>query len=187
MFDFSTVDPRLLFPALTESWAVAIDIIATLLDLFGLILMVVAEWHLFKKFGEKPWKSLVPYYNTYIMYKNTWSKKVFWVYFISSSVFDITQMASQQWAQNDPAGIWKTFFILIGLPFGIVAAVCSILYAFRLAEAFGKGKVFSAGLLFLYPIFIAILGLGKIQYVGNCDDGQVTVEAEAHEIEGEVV
>ena len=186
MFDFSTVDPRMLFPSLSESWASALDSTMSWLSLAGMILMIIAEWMLFKKFGEKSWKSLIPYYNSYIMYKNTWGRKAFWVYIISTTLFDMTQYASQQWAQNDPASSWKTLFVLIGLPFGIVAAVCSILYAFRLAEAFGKGKVFSAGLLLLYPIFIGILGLGKSQYVGICEDGQEIAEAEP-EVDEEVV
>ena len=186
MFDFSTVDPRLLFPSLTESWAVAIDSAIGFLDFICVVLMVVAEWKLFKKFGEKPWKSLIPYYNTYIMYKHSWSKKACWIYLVASTLFDIAQIASQQWAQNDPASMWKTLFILIGLPFGILAAVCSILYTFRLAEAFGKGKVFSAGLLLLYPVFISILGLGKVQYLGNCSADQTTDTTE-NSIDGEVV
>lgn len=186
MFDFSAVDPRMLFPTLSESWANAIDSAMTWLSLAGMILMIIAEWNLFKKFGEKSWKSLVPYYNSYIMYKHSWSKKAFWVYILSTTIFDMTQYASQQWAQNDPAGSWKTLFVLIGLPFGIVAAVCSILYAIRLAEAFGKGIAFSIGLLLLYPVFIGILGLGKSQYIGICEEGQETAEAE-HSVNEEVV
>lgn len=186
MFDFSTVDPRLLFPSLTESWAVAINSAISILDFIGLVLMIVAEWNLFKKFGEKSWKSLVPYYNTYILYKHSWSKKACLIYLISSSLFDIAQIASKQWAQNDPASMWSSLFVLFGLPFGIVAAVCSILYAFRLAEAFGKGKAFSAGLLLLYPVFISIIGLGKVQYLGNCEDESLTDVAESP-IDGGVV
>ena len=186
MFDFSSVDIRLLFPILTESWASAIESAFRLLYFFELALMVISEWKLFQKFGEKPWKAIVPFYNTFLLYKHSWSKKTYWVYFASSILFDLSQILSQQWAQNDPASMWKTLFILIGLPFGIVAAVCSVLYAFRLAEAFGKRKGFSAGLLLLYPIFISILGLGKVKYLGNCEDRQKAADADSR-IDGEVV
>ena len=186
MFDFSAVDPRLLFPSVTESWAMAFDSAINILSIISFVFVIVAEWKLFKKFGEKSWKSLVPYYNSYIIYKHVWSKKVFWLYIASSTMFDITQFAAREWARNDPANMLKTLFIFIGVPFGIIAAVCSILYAFRLAEAFGKGKLFSVGLLLLYPIFISILGLGKAQYVGNSEEGQMTTEAKLA-IEGEVV
>ena len=186
MFDFSTVDPRLLFPSLSESWASAIDSAMNLWSWISIALILVGEWMLFKKFGEKSWKSLVPYYNSYIMYKHSWSKKAFWIYVTSSALFDVTQLASQQWALNDPASSWKTLFVLAGLPFGIIAAVCSILYAFRLAEAFGKGKLFSVGLLLVYPVFISILGLGKIRYLGNPEEVQATADGEPG-IDGEVI
>ena len=186
MLDFLFTDPRLLFPNITESFAHILENISTAWYFISLLLIVIGEWKLFRKFGEKPWKSIVPYYNTYIMYKHSWSKKACWIYLAASTLFDIAQIASQQWAQNDPASMWKTLFILIGLPFGILAAVCSILYTFRLAEAFGKGKVFSAGLLLLYPVFISILGLGKVQYLGNCSADQTTDTTE-NSIDGEVV
>ena len=71
MFDFSYLDPKLLFPNITEGWALAIDSFSNLLSIVSIILIIVAEWKLFKKFGEKPWKSLVPYYNAYILYKHS--------------------------------------------------------------------------------------------------------------------
>ena len=77
MFDFSYMDPRLLFPNITEGWALAIESLSNLLSLVSFILVVVAEWRLFRKLSEKPWKSLVPYYNSYILYKHSWSKNLF--------------------------------------------------------------------------------------------------------------
>ena len=187
MFDFSYLDPKLLFPNITEGWALAIDSFSNLLSIVSIILIIVAEWKLFKKFGEKPWKSLVPYYNAYILYKHSWSKKAFWIYFLSSTLFDICHGISSYLADNAPNGIWMTLLVLISLPFGIIAAVCSILYAFRLAEAFGKGKIFSVGLMLMYSVFISILGIGKAQYIGNCDATQTGSESEVIRNEGEVV
>ena len=187
MLDFSYLDPRLLFPNITESWALAIESLSNTWDIISIILIFVAEWKLFKKFGEKPWKSIVPYYNSYIVYKHTWSKKIFCVYLVSSTLFDISQGVSKYLAQNSPGSMLMTLLILVGLPFGIVAAVCSILYAFRLAEAFGKGKAFSVGLLLVYPVFISILGIGKVKYLGKPNDGQTINETDPQNLEGEVV
>ena len=186
MFDFSTVDLGLLFPSLSEAWITAFNHVSRWWSLISIVLILVGEWLMFKKFGEKSWKSLVPYYNSYIVYKHVWSKRVFWVYIVSTTLFDISQLASQQFAQNDPAGMLKTLFILIGLPFGIVAAVCSILYAIRLAEAFGKRKIFAVGLLLIYPIFIAILGIGKAKYLRNSEQRQEPVEADPT-VDGEAI
>lgn len=167
MLDFSYLDIRLLFPRITEAWALAIESSVNLLNIIGIILIFVGEWKLFKKFGEKSWKSIVPFYNSYILYKYTWSTKAFWLYLVSSSVFDIAQSAAKHLSQTDPTNVWMTLLVLISLPFGIVAAICSILYAFRFAEAFGKGKRFALGLLLVYPVFVAILGIGKILYIGK--------------------
>ena len=187
MLDFSFTDPRLLFPNITESFAHIIENISTTWYFISLLLIVIGEWSLFKKFGEKPWKSLVPYYNTYIMYKRTWSKRSFWIYFLTSTVFAIAQNASNSLAHHFPNSSWKTFIILIALPFCIIATVCSILYTLRLSEAFGKGKLFCVGLMVIYPIFIVILGFGKSRYVGPISEAQAQDFTEATEPKEEVV
>lgn len=44
------------------------------------ILMLVAMCLIFKAWNEKWWKSLIPFYGTYIIYKHTWKKrKLFFV------------------------------------------------------------------------------------------------------------
>ena len=142
---------------------------------------------LFKKFGEKSWKSLVPIYNTYILYKYAWSKKVFWIYLASSTIFNGAQIVTKNLMDKNPDNMWIALIILIGMMFGIVTAVCSILYAFRLAEAFGRGKIFSIGILLVYSVFVAVLGFGKIKYVGNADAGKKSSEALVSEVQGETV
>ena len=167
MFNFSFLDTRLLFPNITESGALLIESCLTIVDVISIILIVLAEWRLFKKLGEKPWKSLVPYYNSYILYKHAWSRTAFWVYLISSTLFGLVQSGAKYFSQNMPESMWMSLLGLLTVPLGIVTIVCSILYAIRLAEAFGKGKFFSVGLLLVYFVFISILGFGKSQYIGN--------------------
>lgn len=36
------------------------------------VLLVIAWWNIFKKAGEDGWKSLIPFYNTYILFKISW-------------------------------------------------------------------------------------------------------------------
>ena len=187
MLDFSFADPRLLFPNITEAFAHILENISTAWYFISIVLMVIGEWKLFRKLGEKPWKSIVPYYNTYIMYKRTWTKRAFWIYILSSTLFNFAQNASKSVAQRFPNSSWMTLILLIALPFGIIAAVCSILYALRVAEAFGKGKLFCVGLLVVYPIFIAILGFGRSRYVGPFSEAKANDVAENAEPEVEVV
>ena len=170
MIDFSFVDLRLLFPRMSDFMVLILDSINNSWYLVGIILMVIGEWKLFKKFGEKSWKSLVPFYNTYLLYKHTWSRKAFWFYMLSSVLFNLAQVTSQYMAQYNPVSFLPTIVILIAIPCGIVATACSILYAIRMAEAFGKRKLFCVGLLFLYPGFIAILGFGRSKYIGVSEE-----------------
>ena len=97
---------------------------------------------------------------------------------MSSTLLDITQLISDLISQSQPESMWLTLLVLIALPVSIVSAVCSILYTFRLAEAFGKRKAFSVGLLLAYSVFISILGFGKSKYIGSCDEVQRMNEAE---------
>ena len=172
MIDFSFVDFRLLFPNINESWVTMLESVRTLMSLIGFVIVVIAEWKLFKKFGEKAWKSIVPYYNTYILYKNTWGRAFFWLYFSTSTLFNVALGMSEYFSQRFPDSMWMTLLVFIALPLGIIAAVCSVLLTFRLAEAFNKGKLFSIGLLVFYPVFIAILAFGKSQYVGIKEENQ---------------
>lgn len=36
------------------------------------VLLVIAWWNIFKKAGEAGWKSLIPLYNTYILFQISW-------------------------------------------------------------------------------------------------------------------
>ena len=36
------------------------------------IVMIIAEWKLFKKAGQPGWAAIVPFYNAYVLTKITW-------------------------------------------------------------------------------------------------------------------
>ena len=55
-------------------------------------------------------------------------------------------------------------FLLTFVPF--VNAVVALILLFKLSSAFGHGIGFGFGLLFLNPIFMAILAFGGSDYVG---------------------
>lgn len=185
--DFAFADPRLLFPNITESVANNIEFVINVLYLFSVIVMIIAEWKLFKKFGEKPWKSLIPFYNTYLVYKYTWKKSAFWYYIVSYLTFSTCLAISKDLAERDPSNDWVVIIVLIAVPFGIVMTICNILAAFRMAESFGKGKGFCVGLLLLYSVFVSILGFGKSKYISNNSETAGTGDESKDEESGEVV
>lgn len=47
-----------------------------LFSLVLVVLLVVANWRIFEKAGEAGWKSLIPFYNTYILFKITWDNGI---------------------------------------------------------------------------------------------------------------
>lgn len=55
-------------------------------------------------------------------------------------------------------------FLLLLVP--CVNVIIGFMLNFKLAKSFGQGTAFGLGLIFLYPIFICILGFGKYDYIG---------------------
>lgn len=44
------------------------------LSLVLMILLIVAKWKIYEKAGEEGWKSIIPFYSDYILYKIVWGK-----------------------------------------------------------------------------------------------------------------
>jgi hypothetical protein len=51
-----------------------------------LIVSIIAMWKIFEKAGEAGWKSIIPIYNVYIMYKIVGMKNWFWYILIVAFV-----------------------------------------------------------------------------------------------------
>lgn len=61
----------------------------------------------------------------------------------------------------------KPWWWVIGLFIPFVNIVVLILMWHGISENFGKGALFTLGLLFLSPIFILILAFGDAEYIGD--------------------
>lgn len=116
-----------------------------------IVIMIVANWKIYTKAGEAGWKSLIPYYSQYILFRITWNTAVFWAFFVAS--------------------IAATVFGRMEL--GVLASICSVVTTiislvsvYKLSKAFGHGIGFTLGLIFLNPIFILILAFGSSEYEG---------------------
>ena len=103
------------------------------------IIEIVAMWKLFSKAGQAGWKSLIPIYNTVILFKIAGLSPWLVLAFLAS------------------------FIPFIGW---LIVLALQALLAYKLALAFGKDIGWAIGIFFLTPIFHMILGLGKSQYVG---------------------
>ena len=123
------------------------------------VLLVVGHWTMFQKAGEKGWKSLIPIYSDYIVFKMVWNTRSFWIYFIRATLSMITTGSTLQGSSNGLMGIvsWISTFGM---------SIWAIIASAKTALAFGKGPAYAFGMVLLPSIFAAIIGLGSSEYQG---------------------
>lgn len=131
--------------------------VGLILALAWYVFILVAGWKLFEKAGEPGWKSLIPIYSTYILYKISWKTSMFWVY-LACIVVGGFMGASENSA-----------LLTISSLLSLVSFILMIIQTYKLSKAFGHGGGYTVGLLLLRPVFILILGFGSAEYKGNPD------------------
>ncbi len=130
------------------------------------VIRIIAYWKIFKKMGEPGWKSIIPIYSDYIMYKKTWKPMWFW---ITLAVSFVLCLASQAMGTPDApvaTGGMLVFATIVTAVFTIVAIVLSVIALHKISKSFGHGAGFTVGLIFLSLIFVLVLAFGSSQYVG---------------------
>lgn len=138
-YDYVPVEPMIDAGPMVAA-AMGMVIIASIVTLAVAILMIVAQWRIFTKAGEKGWKCLIPIYNMVVLFKIIGLSP--WLLLI---------------------------YLLAWIPVvgSIAVVILSIISMVKLGQAFGKSAGFIVGLIFLGPIFLLILGFGKAEYVGQ--------------------
>ena len=136
------------------------------------LITVIATWKIFKKAGEPGWKSIIPIYNIYMLYKIVGMKSWFWglicagiVYSIILSIdgtANISCMSTQELASFNWNG--HMLSLITTIVYVIFALAVDIYYCIRTSRAFNHGAGFAIGLFFLQPIFWLILGFGSSKY-----------------------
>lgn len=142
--------------------AVIGGMITTIL-IFGLIfyiVTVIALWKIFTKAGVAGWKSLIPIYNAYLLYKIAGVN--FWVYgLLLPMISGILQTVGQNTTD--------AMQILFALVAAVVLIYAEWKFSEGLAKSFGKGTGFAIGLILLPNIFQLILGFGSAKYEGTME------------------
>ena len=119
------------------------------------ILGIVAMWRIFTKAGEAGWKSIIPIYNLYIMYKIVGMKSWFWYFLLVP--FCLWFIAWIFWEQSNAGVILQVIAFAFSWIVNIVAM-------YKLPRKFGR-NVFTSVLFVLFPaICILILGFGNYKY-----------------------
>lgn len=125
---------------------------------FVLVIVLILGWmRIYKKAGKPQWTVLVPFYNTYVLLQivkvSAWWLVPLWLPFLNGVL-------------NLPSAIAGMFTL--------VSFVAGVIVLHKLSQSFGKGVGFTVGLVILNPIFAAILGFGKSQYLGANTDNSAT-------------
>ena len=124
------------------------------------ILDIVAYWKLFEKAGEPGWKSLIPFYNLFVITKiatgryaaATWIAVLAGIYYILLILVSVTESV-----------ILTLIAFLALIP--VVVLSCYIYYKF--GEAYGKSKGWCVAMIFLNQILIIAMGFDKdVVYTG---------------------
>ena len=123
------------------------------------VIQVIAYWQMFKKMGEPGWKSIIPIYNSYILFKKTWKPMWFWVNLAIGFVAALLQNLNQSFGPSTVILILSIIVLIVGIVFGVIADN-------KISKSFGHGAGYTVGLIFLPLIFTLILGFGSSTYKG---------------------
>lgn len=116
------------------------------------LLIIVAEWKIFTKAGQRGWTCIIPILNTFVLVKLV-KRPMWW-----AVVLTITGFAAG--GANSADGVLAAILWALG----VIAVVVYILVQLALAKAFGHGIGYALGLIILPFIFMLILGYGSSTY-----------------------
>lgn len=126
--------------------------------LVAYVITVIGWWKMFQKAGEAGWKSIIPLYNSFILYKLCWNTKMFWISIVLGLVAGCVGRSS------------NIVMTMIAAVVGIASIVVTVMQNVKLAKSFGNGT-FMGIILWIFPIIGSlILGFGKSQYIGNVSE-----------------
>lgn len=137
------------------------------------ILTIIANWKIFEKANEPGWKSIIPIYNVYIMFKIVKMKSWFWWLLGISVIGYVVAMVNNSTYFYSMTGIEAETINFNSVPVAILIVSlieviayiwAGIMYAYRMSKVFGHGIGYTLGLIFLPNIFQLILGFGSSKY-----------------------
>lgn len=114
-------------------------------------------WRIFEKMGMEGWKSLIPFYNTYLQFSAVWSPTMGLIALGCIAVSVLCNMMA--------ALLSVAFFSILGLMFAIGAIILMLICLFKLGKCFG-GTAFGVGTLLVSFVFIPLIAFGNYSYMG---------------------
>ena len=147
----------------TQTRDVAVSTVISMV--IGWLLAIIGKYKMFPKMGLQKFKSFIPVYSDYLIFKKTWNKKMFFVYcilylcvFIPQFIYD----AGMSIGDSLDTGLFAFMFLS-----GIILLFVLWIHASWVSQSFGKGEKYAILVMFLTPIAYIILGWSKAEYIGN--------------------
>ena len=119
------------------------------------ILILIGCFKIFEKANEKGWKSLIPFYNIYLVYKIFWKTK----YLILLLIISFVCVLPIYFIYSRELFELLIFILTLNLLYH------QIILSIRISRSFGKNIFWSLGIIFLPYVFIVILGFNKSKYI----------------------
>ncbi len=138
-------------------------IIITTLAIY--LIFVVAWWKIFKKAGIAGWKSIIPFYNFYLIYRIS-GMSGWWILLpiISSILMSCGATYIYDDFGNATQIVSINAFGVIGYIGAFASVIVEIVQNVKLSGNFGKGTLFKVCSVLFTPITTLILGFGGAKY-----------------------
>ena len=148
------------FTVYTSVGSGAVSIVTSIVFLAAL----AAKYMLFIKMGEEGWKSLIPFYSRYLLYKKCWNGSY---YFVALSMIIPTVILGVSSYIIYTGGYGYSFGIVLGVlavMTAMIPFVMNLILSYKISKAFGHGLLFTVGYLLMTDVFTIILGFGDDKY-----------------------
>ncbi len=153
------------------------SLVSNIITIALMVLMIVALWKIYEKAGEHGWAAIVPFYRSYVLYKISGKKKLFWgdlvvsivavtayiilVVEIFALIFSGFFNASYMERELKKHGMGLFVCLLLVIACLIAKLVFRIIQCIGLAKNFGVNGGYAVGLIFLPHIFYCIFAFGS--------------------------
>ena len=128
---------------------------------FIFALSLIGKYFIFEKMGMPGWKSLIPIYSDYLLFRELIGAGYFWGYIASAL---LAGSCSALVTIGMVSGVMEFLFIITAVAACTVTIAIQIKLAHSLSKSFGHGIGYTFGLIFIEPIMLMILGLGNNRY-----------------------
>ncbi len=121
------------------------------------ILTIIGDWRIFKKAGEKGWKSLIPIYSLFVEHRVIGMRHI-WL------ILDLCAIATEFVLDLFEDGFDENVKFVVAVIIAVITFIGLVLRVHHLGNCFGKGTGFKIGLFFIPGLFSLILGFGSAKY-----------------------